>query len=280
MTKYKIVVDSTADFSQEEAAKFGIEVVPLKIVIDGVEFIDGVDFTPEEFLVKMAESAELPSSSQPAPGVFAEVYEKIKSEGATPIAILLSQKLSGTYQSGVIGCQLADIDALVIDSKLASVPVKKMAIEAAKMAEEGKSIEEIKARIEETIENTQIYVGLKTVENLVKGGRLSKTKGTITSILNIKPIIKFEDGALIAHDKVRGFPAISKYLLQKVKAASESQEVTHVGIIHVGNEADAIKLKNEITSILPEVEAEMVDTTAVLARHLGAGALAVTITTK
>lgn len=277
MTKYKIVVDSTADFTKEEAAKYGIEIVPLKIIVDGVEFVDGVDFTPEEFLVKMAESAELPTSSQPAPGLFVEAFEKIKSEGAEPIAILLSQKLSGTYQSAVIASQLTDVNCHVIDSKLASLGVKFIAIEAAKMAEAGKTLEEINARVEDMIEKTEIYIGLKTVENLVKGGRLSKTKGAVSSFLNIKPIIKFEDGALNAHDKVRGFPAVSKYLTDKVKSTMTNSEISHVGILHVGNEEGALKIQTEINTLLPNAEVKTFDTTAVLARHLGAGALAIII---
>lgn len=280
MPNYRIVVDSTSDLSKKLAEKHNITIVPLKVIVDGVDYIDGVDFTPEEYLVKMAETRELPTTSQPAPGVFAEAFEKIKSEGAEPISILISQKLSGTCQSAVIASQIAEVGDRVIDSKFSSLPVSWMALEAAKMADSGKSFEEINAKVNKMIENSHVYFGLQTVENLVKGGRLSKAKGTLTSILNIKPVITFEDGMLVPHNKVRGFAQIPNYLLGKLKADMKHEKISHIGVIHCGNTSAAENLKAEINVLLPEHEVDVVDTSAAIATQVGAGVLAITYVTE
>lgn len=280
MTKYRIVVDSTCDITKEEAKKYGISVIPLQVNIDGIDYTEGVDITPVQFVEKMLAADKLPTTSQPSPGAFAAVFEEIKAEGALPITITLSQKLSGTYQASIIGAQIADVPANSIDSKNGSVPVREMAIEAAKMADAGKSFEEISEKVNYMADHTHIYFGVDTVENLVKGGRLSKTKGKITTILNIKPIITVEDGMFVAGDKVRGFAAIPKYLLSKIEADSKTKKITHACVVHTGDTEAVRNLQKQVQSLLPHLEIGCVQASAVLTCQVSSGGIAITYITE
>lgn len=280
MMNYRIVVDSTCDLSKEDAKKYGISIVPLLVNIDGKDYVEGIDITPEQFVEKMLKAEKLPTTSQPSPGAFAEIYEKIKAEGATPITITISQKLSGTYQASIIGAQIAEVPAHSIDSKNGSVPVRDMAIEAAKMAAEGKTFEEISEKVNHMIDNTHIYFGVDTVENLVKGGRLSKTKGKLVSILNLKPIIHVEDGIFVASDKVRGFPAVPKYLFGKIKKTSEVKKITHASVVHTGDSEYVRDLQKQVQELLPDIHVDCVLASAVLTCQVSAGGIAVTYVTE
>lgn len=269
MSKYTVVVDSTADISKEEAAKYGIKVAPLNLFVGGEEHIEGVTISPEEFVEKMRKAKEIPSSSQPSPGQFAEIYEEIKAEGKIPFPIVVSKEVSGTYQSAMMAVDIAEVENHVIDSRTGSAIVKYAAFEAVKMFEEGKTPEEVTARVKEMVANSKFSIGLKSVDNLIKNGRLSKSKGTITSILNIKPIVKVDNGIFVPEDKVRGFGKVINFHVDKVKETIKTKQVTHACVMHTGAYDEAVKLQSELQAILPNVNVEMCHASAVFATQLG-----------
>lgn len=269
MSKYTVVVDSTADITKDEAAKYGIKVVPLNLFIDGEEYIEGVTVTPEEFVVKMKNAKEIPSSSQPSPGKFAEIYEEIKADGKIPFPIIISKEVSGTYQSAMMAVDIAEVENHVIDSRTGSAIVKYCAFEAVKMFEAGSTPEEVTAKVHDMVAKSNLSIGLKSVDNLIKNGRLSKSKGTITSILNIKPIVKVEGGIFIPEDKVRGFGKVASFHIDKIEAAMASKIVTHACVLHTGSETEATKLQKELQEILPNVNVEMRHASAVFSTQLG-----------
>ena len=188
MAKIKVVTDSTIDLTLEEAEKYGIEMIPLCINIDNETYLDRVELTPTDFIEKMKNSKELPKSSQPAIGSFVEVYERLVSEGYDVISIHMTGGMSGTVRAAESAAQMVEGNITVVDSMYITKALSFQVFEAVKMIEEGHTVEEIITRLEEVRQNTNLFVVVDTLENLVKGGRIGRGKGLIGSLLNIKPI--------------------------------------------------------------------------------------------
>lgn len=174
MAAIRIVTDSTSDLTKDIIEKHKITVVPLNIQINGKTYLDRVDLEPRSFLELMKESPELPKSSQPAPGIFKEIYEKLGKNGDQVLSIHMTGGMSGTVESAQAAAELADADVTVIDSRYISHALTFQVLEAVEMAEQGKSMDEIVKRLEKVRQNTKLYVVLDTLDNMVKGGRIGK----------------------------------------------------------------------------------------------------------
>lgn len=205
----RIVTDSTADIPREVRERLRIEMVPLKVLFGQASYLDVVDLDADSFYAKLAEAPSLPTTSQPSPTEFSEVYERILREdpGASIISIHLASVLSGTYQSAVLAASMLEeeADITVYDSKSASYGIGTVVVAAAEMAAAGRSKEEILAEIEEIHNRLRLYFLVDTLEYLQKGGRIGKASAVLGSLLNIKPILSLDrDGGVMAVDKVRG----------------------------------------------------------------------------
>lgn len=186
----RILVDASSDYSRGEAEKNGIELIPIKITIGETEYIEGVNLERNEFYEILVESGEFPKTSQPSPQEFVEIFEDVKEKGDEMICILLSSALSGTYQSATLAKNMVDYDGIyIIDSLTATFCIKVMADYARKLADEGKTAEEIVKEIESIKSHVRCIATMDTLEYLYKGGRLSKTAATVGEAVNIKPII-------------------------------------------------------------------------------------------
>ncbi|NIK75708.1 DegV family protein with EDD domain [Paenibacillus castaneae] len=207
--KVRIVTDSTADIPAEIRERLGISMVPLKVLFGEETYLDAVTIESKQFYEKLAESSSLPTTSQPSPLEFSEVYERLLSEDADApiISIHLSAVLSGTYQSAVIAHSMLEqeSDITIINSKSASYGFGLRVIKAAEMAEAGESKERIIEEMERLAQNMELYFLVDTLDFLQKGGRIGKASALIGSILNIKPILSLDsEGVVLAVDKVRG----------------------------------------------------------------------------
>lgn len=209
MSKVRIVTDSTSDIPAEMREQLGIELVPLKVIFGEETYLDGITLSPEQFYDKLQRAQTLPTTSQPSPIEFMETYERILNEDpdASIISIHLSAKLSGTFQSAMIGQSMLerDADISVYDSKSATYGIGLLVVHAAKLALAGKSKAEILDEIEQLNQDKKLYFIVDTLEYLQKGGRIGKASAVIGSILNIKPILSIDtEGEVTAIDKVRG----------------------------------------------------------------------------
>lgn len=207
MSKIRIVTDSTADLTPELVERYGIVVVPLTVFSNGKAYKDKIDITNEEFYALLQSSKELPTTSQPSPAAFADVYRQLAAEGAEHIiSIHISTALSGTYQSSVLAAGLVAQEVTVhnIDSKIATMGLGLFVIAAARMVEAGESVEDILQTLDEIANKQRLYFLLDSLDNLHKGGRIGKASHLIGSLLNIKPVLCFTDGVINVQDKVRG----------------------------------------------------------------------------
>lgn len=276
MSKIKIVSDSTLDLSNEELNKYGIEITPLSITINGETLIDRIDITPSQFLERMKQCEELPKSSQPAVGQFMDLYNRLAAQGYDIISIHMSGGMSGTVSSAKSAAEMSEANVTVIDSKFITRSLGFQVIEAAKMAKQGKTMNDIIEKIHEVREKTKLYISLDTLENLVKGGRIGRGRALIGSLLNIKPIAILSDGIYTPIAKVRSHSQMIKFLVKQFGEDTEGKQVKGIAIAHAGAYELALKLKSAITSIHHMLEIDIVETTPIITTHTGPGAIGFT----
>ncbi|MEW4218737.1 DegV family protein [Rossellomorea marisflavi] len=276
MEKIKIVTDSTADLSEDMIGELDIHVVPLSIFIEGETYLDRVDLSPEMFLEKMKASDELPKSSQPSAGVFAELYDELGKDGSKVISIHMTGGMSGTVRSAESAAEITDTDVTVVDSRFISRGLGFQVIEAARLAREGKGVEEILKAITEIREKTQLYVVVDTLENLVKGGRIGKGKAMIGSLLNIKPIASLAGGEYTPVAKVRSHTQVVKFLVQQFMEDVKGKTIKGVGLCHADGLALAQNLKSKIAEKTGYDQFDIGVTTPIISTHTGIGAIGFT----
>lgn len=274
MTKIKIVTDSSVTIEPEVAKELDITIVPLSVMVDGVVYSDA-DLEEGEFLRLMQSSRNLPKTSQPPVGVFADVFEQLAEDGAQIISIHMSHALSGTVEAARQGATLANADVTVVDSSFTDQAMKFQVTEAAKLAKEGISLEEILTKIEEVKEKTELYIGLSTLENLVKGGRIGRVSGLISSLLNIRVIMQMKDHQLEPIVKGRGAKTFKKWL-DDLTVSLQNKQVAEIGISYAGSPELALEMKE---SLQPYVKKpiSVLETGSIIQTHTGENAWAVLI---
>lgn len=272
----KIVTDSTVQLSQEEIDRYGITIVPLSVMIDGTVYSDNVTITKEEFLEKMGQSAALPTTSQPSVGSYLEVYEKLGADGSQVLSIHVSGDLSGTYSAAVQAAQLTKTNVTVWDSKFVDRPLAFQVLTAAEMAQEGADLDSILQQLDVVRNETVFYVGIVTLENLVKGGRVSNTLGKVSAFLNLKLMLKMtaEDG-LAVDTKGRGMKSLTKQIDRIIEDVSAVSSLREISVTHVGITDYTQQLIDRLKQQFPDTPVFISQASPVLMTHAGKGAFAI-----
>jgi DegV family protein with EDD domain len=274
MGKVKIVTDSTVDMAAEELKTYGIEMIPLSISIDGEVFLDKIEIEQDEFLNRMRHSKELPKSSQPAVGTFLDVYNRLGADGSEIVSIHMTSGMSGTAASAESAASMADAKVTVIDSKYISKALSFQVIEAAKMAEEGKSAAEITERMTHIQNQTSLIIVIDTLDNLAKGGRIGKVSAFFGSLLNIKPIAMLENGVLHPVSKARSQSQIVKNLVNRFVMDTKGKIVKGVGIAQANGYELSEKVRDAIKDVSGIENIKIEGTSNVISTHAGEGAMA------
>ena len=275
MTKIKIVTDSSVTIEPELVKQLDITVVPLSVMIDNVVYSDADLKEEGKFLQLMQESKNLPKTSQPPVGVFAEVFEELSKDGSQILAIHMSHALSGTVEAARQGASLSTADVTVIDSSFTDQALKFQVVEAAKLAQEGKDMEEILTRVEAVKNNTELYIGVSTLENLVKGGRIGRVTGLLSSLLNIRVVMQMKDHELQPIVKGRGAKTFKKWLDELTTTLSE-HSVAEIGISYSGG-ADWAKEMKESLQAYVEKPISVLETGSIIQTHTGENAWAILV---
>ena len=274
MTKIKIVTDSSITIEPELAKDLNITIVPLTVMIDGVVYSDA-NLKEGEFLQLMKSSKNLPKTSQPPVGVFAEVFEDLSAEDVQIISIHMSHALSGTVEAARQGATLAKADVTVVDSSFTDQAMKFQVVEAAKMAKAGATLEEILEKLEEVKAKTELYIGVSTLENLVKGGRIGRVTGLISSLLNIRVVMQMTDHTLAPIVKGRGAKTFKKWL-DDLKESLKEKEIEEIGISYAGGPEFANQMKEELQEFV-EKPIPVLETGSIIQTHTGENAWAVLV---
>ncbi|KLO25128.1 MULTISPECIES: DegV family protein [unclassified Marinitoga] len=244
----KIITDSAADLPEQYIKKYDITVIPLNVEIDDCLYQDGYTISPDEFQNKMLSSKKLPKTSQPSPELFKNAFEKYVSKGYEILCLTISSKLSGTIHAATLAKNMIKNNSKIkiFDTLGASSGEGIQVIKAAEMAQNNFSIDYITNSLEKYREKINILILLDTLENIVKGGRLSKFKGTIAKILNFKLILHNNKGEVEFLERVRGKKRFHSKVLEIIDENKINISNQIVGITHVNNEEEANYFKNII----------------------------------
>ena len=222
MEKIKIITDSTLDLPLDLIKEKDIEVLPLLINFGEESYLDGVEINTREMLDRIAKENILPTTAQVTPNRFEEVFKKYLDEGYKIVTLTISSEMSGTYQSACIAKNMLDTDDIVvIDSRNVTSGLGVLVLKACEFRDNGDNIFEIEEKIKSIIPKVKSSLSFESLENLVRGGRLSKAAGAIGSVLGLRLILEVKDGQMAVKDKVRG----SKKALKKVISDFESANV-------------------------------------------------------
>ncbi|MCG7213794.1 DegV family protein [Paenibacillus mucilaginosus] len=277
MSGVRIVTDSTADLPADIRKELGIEMVPLKVLFGSEAFADGVDLGPDEFYAKLAAAGSLPTTSQPSPAEFLEVYERLAKEGDGPIlSIHLASVLSGTYQSAMLASTMVEggADVTVVDSRSASWGIGNMVIAAAEAAREGRSKEEILEIVRKLQEETKIYFLVDTLEYLQKGGRIGRAAALVGSLLNIKPILSLNPGGEVySLDKVRGQKKAMNRIVELIREDFGDRPIRLIPG-YTSNKETAAELQSLIAQNFDVTEVRYGPIGPVIGTHVGPGTVA------
>ncbi len=275
MTNVKIVTDSSCTMEKSVRDALDIHVMPLSVMIDGVVYPDDDTLDGEKFMSMMAAAKSLPKTSQPPIGEFISLYDELGKDGTKIISIHMTKGLSGTVEAARQASNLTQSDVTVIDSDTTDQGLSFQVIRAAEMAKEGKSAEEIIAEVEKIRENTKLYIGISTLDNLVKGGRISRTKGLLSSILNIRVVMDFAHSELVPVIKGRGKKTFDKWFDELKKELSTIPNIRQIGISHADAQELTMEFKQELQKMFPDMTIPVLHTNPIIATHTGKGAFAI-----
>lgn len=274
MTKIKIVTDSSITIEPQLVEQLDITIVPLSVMVDGVVYSDA-NLHEGEFLRLMQSSKNLPKTSQPPVGVFAEVYDELAKDGFKVISIHMSRALSGTVEAARQGATLSNAEVTVIDSSFTDQAMKFQVVEAAKMAQSGADVIEIIQRIEEVKNKTELYIGVSTLENLVKGGRIGRVTGVLSSLLNIRVIMQMKNHELQSIVKGRGAKTFKKWLFDLTESF-KGRRVAEIGVSYAGGPEFAYEIKDFLQPYV-EKEISVLETGSIIQTHTGENAWAILV---
>lgn len=275
MTNVKIVTDSSCTMEKSLRDELNIHMMPLSIMVDGVVYPDDDHLPGEKFMDMMANAKALPKTSQPPIGEFVELYDRLGEDGSEVISIHMTKGLSGTVEAARQASNLSSSKVTVIDSDFTDQGLSFQVIQAAKLAQAGAGVPEILAEIERVKQNTKLYIGISTLDNLVKGGRISRTTGLLSNIFNMKVVMDFENTELIPVAKGRGVKTFNKWFDELKSELSKIPNVRQIGISHADGLELANGFKEGLQAIFNDMDIPVLHTNPVIATHTGKNAFAI-----
>lgn len=275
----RIVMDDAGDVPADLVEELNIELVPVNIAFGTEEYLTRITMDRESFYRKVKEvgSHNFPKTSQPTPYQFTETYKEILAAGENEIlTVTVGRKLSGTYDSAEAAAKELDGEATfhLFDSMSGSAAQGYMVIEAARMAKQGANYEAIVTHLRKMRANQSVVFLIDNLEYAVKGGRISSWRSTMASLLNIKPIMKLEDGVIVEAGKVRTYKKALDSIVEFVHQKTGDQNC-RVAYIHAGAPEKIADLKSRANAELTIDEEIITDMAVSVAINLGPGALGI-----
>ena len=269
------ITDSTAFITEELKNHPDVYVIPLTITFGDESFEDGIDLTTEQLYERIRSHKEIPKTSQPSAGRFAELFEKLKENYESAIAIHISSKLSGTINSCLSGAALADFPVEAVDSRAMSTVITTLMTKGFQMEENGESAKDIAEKLRNEAKKAENYVLLGNLDQFYKGGRMSGTAYLLGSVLMIKPIIQINtDGEFILFDKVRSEKKAIKRMLELLGESYKKHTITEVQLMHGNVYEKAKEIAEEMKALFPKLNIFIGEISSTIAVHAGEGTVA------
>jgi DegV family protein with EDD domain len=270
----RIVTDSTSDFPPALAAELNVSVVPLSVIFGEEVLQEGVDINHEQFYERLVRDKHHPTTSAPSVGDFLEVYEPLLKDTSEIVSIHLSSKLSATYNNA---CQAArqlseqGANVEVIDSESVSFGMTFLAAAAARAANNGAGLEEIKQLVNGMISRIRILIALDTLEFLRRGGRIGRARAFMGALMRVKPLLSLRDGEVHPEERVR----TKKLAVERLFQIVTSYRVQEVAVGWTTNEEEADELRQRLAEAMPGITTHLQRLGPVLGVHGGPGTLGI-----
>ncbi|UHA61561.1 DegV family protein [Metabacillus litoralis] len=274
--KTAIVTDSTAYIPQHIRELHDIHMIPLSVNFGDETYQEEIEITSQQFFEKMKNHKELPTTSQPSIGMFVELFERLSKEYDALISIHLSSGISGTYNgAATAGDMVENIEVYPFDTEVSAMVQGFYALEAAEMAQVGKSPTDIMARLEGMKKTMSAYIMVDDLTNLQKGGRLSGAAALIGSLLQVKPILHFDNKVIVPYEKVRTKKKALNRVFDLLHEDAKDNEPMRVVVIHANRPEEAEKMKEELQEKYKNIECMVSYFGPVVGTHLGEGAIGI-----
>lgn len=265
MSKVAILTDSNSGITQAQAEQMGVTVIPMPFFIDGVEYLEDINLSQEEFYEKLNNDADI-STSQPSIGTLQDYFDKLLKDNDEVVFIPMSSGLSGTCQTATMVAGDYDGKVQVVNNQRISVTMRQSVVDARELAEKGRTAEEIKNILEAHKMDSSIYITLETLKYLKKGGRITPAAAAIGTMLKLNPVLQIQGEKLDAYAKARGKASAKKIMLKAMKEDMEKRFADyadtgrmHIEVAYTGNVEEAKEWAEAVLAIatsayVPEAE--------------------------
>ena len=269
-----IVTDSTADLPPDLVRSRRITVVPLTVTIGEQSWLDGVEIQPGEFYRRLAEAGSVATTSQPSPARFADAYRPLLEAHDEIVSVHISARLSGTFASAeqAVDSLGARDRVHLVDSTLASMPLGLLVLAAARMAQDGAGGASIAEEVERIRRGTNVYFGVKTLENLARGGRIGRASALVGSILQVKPVLTIQAGEVTPLERVRTWERALSRIVELVRAVDTGKGVCAI-VGHAVDEDSARRIAQGLEDVADTLLIQSLG--AVVGAHAGPGTVGV-----
>lgn len=264
---FRVVTDSTADVPAEWCERYGIEVVPLRVLFGEESFRDRVDLTVDQFFARLRQADRLPTTSAPSPGDFADVYERLSRECDGVVSIHISGELSATVEAARLGARAVDgFPVHVVDSRCLTMCLAYLC----RAAVEAETLEDAVRRVEERVPKQRILALLDTLKYLEMGGRIGRAQALLGTVLDVKPILSLAEGRVVPLDRVRTRTRAISRLVERLR---QDLPVERLAVMHAEVPEDAERIRGQLAAELPDMAVDVGEIGAVLGTHVGPGAV-------
>ncbi len=272
----EIVTDSLSDITPEFAKELGVTTVPLYVRFGEEVYRDRVEMSTDEFYHKLVHGDTFPTTTQPSPGDFLAVYEKLAKKTDKILVVTVSSVLSGTYQSAMQAKSMMEEKCRieVIDSRKVAMSLGLIVIKAVKAAKAGAGLDELADLVRKAIPHSHLVIYFDTLKYLARGGRIGKAQGLMGAMLSIKPILTIKDGEMAPLTRVRSLAAGLDYLYNFVPGLAK---IEALAVEHTTKPDEADELVERLSTIIPKERIYRSIVSPVLGTHAGPNALALTV---
>lgn len=287
MKKVAIITDSNSGITQMAAKELGIYVLPMPFTMEEQEFFEDISLTQEQFYEKLENDTEI-ATSQPSPESVTRLWDDVLQDYEEIVHIPMSSGLSGSCQTAILLAEDYDGRVQVVNNQRISVTQRQSALDAKKLAEQGRSAAEIAEILMATKMDSSIYIMVDTLKYLKKGGRVTPAAAAIGEILRIKPVLQIHGEKLDAFAKARNMKAAKTIMVNAIKKDitdnlglipdAEDEQAPWLAMAHTQNEEEAVKWREELAEEFPGYKIHIDPLSLSIACHIGPGALALTWT--
>lgn len=274
MEKIRFMADSASDISQEFAKEMGVSIIPVNVSIGDEQFKDGVTIDSDTFFQRLVDEDVIPKTSQPSPDDYIAEFRKYEDH-TDIICVCLTSKGSGTYNCANLAKQIIKEEGFapnihIVDSLNASIAILETVKLGKKMADDGSTVSQILAKLEEIKDKMSIYFVVDTLEYIRKGGRIGNVKAMLGTVLKIKPILTFIKGYAQDVDKVRGIEQARRKLISFFE--EKAQSFSEVTVVHAFNKEQAKLLEKEIKAKFEDIKISLYQVGTSIGTYTGPGA--------